>query len=330
MSKWFERPVMSLFSILAISALVGAMTVQAQEAAESQGKPAEASAEDTGRGMISTGLDSNAIATKWPDAAMWLEPPDEERVLALFEPEADTPAKGALVILADEGQSAASGLAGALRQPVARAGWAVLTLGLEPPPYELQQAYRQRAVSAPEESQESAANDNDKGADNLGSVMIDVMDSVDVEELEDQYRTRVRKALSVAVKHLADRGYERVAVAGVGLAAGHVARMAGAADSGDVAAQIWVAPVFYPGDAATLTEWVSGTGQTRVLELHSSRLPEMMEGAGVMSPRQREAAFRREGFSSYTRQPVAMPERPLPRNAPALASRLSAWLAAGE
>lgn len=328
MSKWFERPVMQLFSILAIVALVGATAVRAQEVAESQGEPAEASAVEAKRAIISTGLDSDAIATKWPDAAVWLEPSEEDRVLALFEPEAETPAKGALVILADEGQSAAAGLAGALRQPMARAGWAVLTVGLEPPPYELQQAYRQRGVSAPEVSQESAANGNDEDADNVGSVMIDVMGSVDVEALEDQYRTGVQKALSVAVKNLADRGYERVAVAGVGLAAGHVARMAGAADSGDVSAQIWIAPVFYPGDSAALTEWVSGGGQIRVLELHSSRLPEMVEG-GSTSPRQREAAFRREGITTYTRQPVAMAERPLPRNAPALANRLSAWLASG-
>lgn len=329
MSKWIERPVLQFLSIVAI-ALIGAPTVLAQEAAESQGEPANASAAEARRAMVSTGLDSNAIAAKWPDAAVWLEPPDEDRVLALFEPEVATPAKGALVILADEGQSAASGLAGALRQPMARAGWAVLSVGLESPPFALQQAYRQRRVSASEVSQESATNDTDEDADTVGSVMIDVMDSVDVEELEDQYRTRVQKALTVAVKHLADRGYERVAVAGVGLAVGHVARMAGTADSGELAAQIWIAPVFYPGDSAALVEWVSGAKQTRVLELHSSRIPERVDWAGFTTPKQREAAFRREGIATYTRQPVAMAERPLPRNAPALANRLSAWLAAGQ
>ena len=330
MGKWFERPVLQLLSILAIGVLVGEPSALAQEADASQGEPANASAAEARRAMISTGLDSNAIAAKWPDAAVWLQPPDEDRVLALFEPEVDTPAKGALVILADEGQSAASGLAGALRQPMARSGWAVLTLGLEPPPYLLQQAYQQRGVAAPEASQESAANGSDGEADNVGSVMIDVMDSVDVEELEDQYRTRIQKALSVAVKHLADRGYERVAVAGVGLAASHVARMAGTAASGNVSAQIWIAPVFSPGDSAALTEWVSGAGQIRVLELHSSRVPERIDWAGFITPKQREAAFRREGITTYTRQPVAMAERPVPRHAPALANRLSAWLASGQ
>nr|WP_284048002.1 DUF3530 family protein [Marinobacter sp. ATCH36] len=267
--------------------------------------------------MISSGLDSDAIATKWPDAAVWLEPPEEERILALFAPESDTPAKGALVILADEGQSAASGLAGALRQPMARAGWAVMTLGLEPPPYALEQAQRQQAAYSSEESLED---------DEPGSVMIDVMDSVDVEELEDQYLTRVQKALAVAVGNLVDRGYEQVAVAGVGKAAGHVARMA-SAERGDVSAIIWIAPVFGRSDSAALTDWLSRAGQTRVLEIHSSRAPATMEGAGLRSPKQREAGFRREGIALYARQPVAMAEPPEPRDAPAVANRLSAWLA---
>lgn len=320
MSKWFERPVIRLLIILASGTAVGASSALAQENADSQGEGVEAPAGERKRVMISTGLDSQAIARKWPDHAVWLEP-EEERVLALFEPEADTPAKGALVILADEGQSAASGLAGALRQPMARAGWAVMTLGLEPPPYALQRAHRQPRRSAPDESKE--------GADDTGSVMIDVMDSVDVEELEDQYQTRIQKALAAAAGNLAGRGYERVAVAGIGVAAGHVARMANSESvgSGEVSALIWIAPVFDRDSSAALTEWLSGAGQIRVLELHSSRAPDVMEGAGLRSPKQREAALRREGVASYTRQPVAMAEQPQPRNAAALANRLSAWLA---
>lgn len=326
MSKWFERLVSPSLIILASVLAVGAPVVLAQDEGEPKGEEANASAADRKRAMISTGLDSDAIAAKWPDAAVWLELPEEDRVLALFEPESDTPAKGALVILADEGQSSASGLAGALRQPLAQAGWAVMTLGLEPPPYALQQAHRQQAASAADVSQESAANGNGEDADNVGSVMIDVMDSVDVEELEDQYRTRIQKALAMAVGNLVDRGYERVAVAGVGMAAGHVARMA-STGGGDASAMIWIAPVFERSDSAALTEWLSGAGQISVLELHSSRASKIVEGAGLRSPKQREAAFRREGIATYARQPVAMPERPEPRDAPALANRLSAWLA---
>jgi hypothetical protein len=327
-SKWFERPVTQLLLILASGFVVAAPAALAQNDTEPQGEEVAAPAGDRKRPMISTALDSEAIAAKWPDAAVWLELPDEDRVLALFQPEADTPAKGALVILADEGQSAASGLAGALRLPMARAGWALLTLGLEPPPYAVQQFYRQQAATAPGRSLEGGTSDNNEGTDAAGAVMIDVMDSVDVEELEDQYRNRIQKALSVAVRNLVDRGYDSVAVAGIGLAAGHVARMA-RAGGGDVSALIWVAPVFDRNDSATLTEWLSGAGQFRVLELHSSRAPEVMAGAGLNSPKEREAAFRRAGITIYARQPVAMAERPGPRNAPALANRLSAWLASG-
>lgn len=318
MSKWFEIPVSRLLVILASVLVVVAPPLLAQEDSEPQGEEEKAPATDRKRAMISTGLDSEAIAAKWPDAAVWLEPPEEDRVLALFEPEADTPAKGGLVILADEGQSAASGLAGALRRPLVKEGWAVMTVGLELPPYALQQARRQQSAAPSGENGE----DSDTGE----SVMIDVMDSVDVEELEDQYRTRIQKALSAAIGNMVARGYDRIVVTSIGRAAGHVARIAPTAD-GDVSALIWIAPEFDQSDSEALTEWLSDAGQIRILELHSSRLPEVMEGAGFRSPREREAAFRRADITAYTRQPVAMGERPEPRDAPALANRLSAWLA---
>ncbi|MDX1458910.1 MAG: hypothetical protein R3276_15075, partial [Marinobacter sp.] len=89
-------------------------------------------------------------------------------------------------------------------------------------------------------------------------------------------------------------------------------------------------PVFYPRDSASLAKQLAGAGPVRVLELHSSRSPKRANGAGFITPKQRETAFRREGMATYTRQPVAMSERPLPRNAPALANRMSAWLASGQ
>ncbi|MFN2360734.1 MAG: DUF3530 family protein [Marinobacter sp.] len=326
MNNWFERGFIRLLLILVSGFVVGIPTALAQDAGEPQDEEAGEPAADRKRAMISSALDSEAIAAKWPDATVWLEPPEEDRVLALFEPEADTPAKGALVILADEGQSAATGLAGALRRPMARAGWAVMTLGLEPPPYAVQQYHRQQAAASPETSERSGDNDNAEDTEAGGSVMIDVMDSVDVEELEDQYRNRIQKILAVAVSNLLDRGYETVAVAGVGKAAGHVAGMA-PAGADDVSALIWIAPVFDRIDSETLPEWLSEAGQIRVLELHSTRVSEVMEGAGPSSPKEREAAFRREEITSYSRQPVAMPERPEARDAPQLANRLSAWLA---
>ena len=326
MSKWFERSVSPLWVILVSAIVVGVPAVQAQDNGEPQGEEAGEPAVDRKRAMISTGLDSEAIAENRPDAAIWLEPPEEDRVRALFEPEADTPARGALMILADEGQSAESGLAGALREPMARAGWAVMTLGLEPPPYAVQQARRQELPARPVAPLASSGGDAGEGENDndTDSVMIDVMDSVDVDELTDQYRDRISKALSAAVANLQERDYDRVAIAGVGRAAGHVARMATA--GGDVSEMIWIAPVFARADSGNLAEWLSEAGGKRVLELHSSRLAEQ-QSAGFRSPRQREVEFRRADITTYTRQPVAMAERPGPRDARALANRLSAWLA---
>jgi len=331
-SKWFERPVLTLL-ILACVPVFGGGLVWAQDNEQGSEETAGGGESTQGppeRAMISTGLDSDTVASNWPEAAVWLEPPDEERVLALFEAEAITPAEGALLILADEGQSSASGLAGALRQPMVRDGWAVMTLGLEPPPYAVQQARRQTHDGAPEASGEPPADDSETtgGAPVVESesVMIDVIDNVDVDELANQYRTRVQKSLATAVANLTDRGYARVAVAGIGRAAGHVTRMATGADGGDISALIWIAPEFYRDDSVALTEWLSDAGQLRVLELHSARRSMEAVDRGTSTPQQREAAFRRAGLAGYSRQPVAMSPQPQPREAPALANRVSAWL----
>ncbi|AHI32966.1 hypothetical protein AU15_02265 [Marinobacter salarius] len=220
MSKWIKKPVVQCRVILACLVAFWASSALAQAPKEAQkgaqnptgqeaGKPSGAAVE---RPLISTGLDSDAIARTWPDSSVWLEPPEEEPVLALFEPEAETPAKGAVVILADEGQSPASGLAAALRQPMARAGWAVMVLGLEMPPYEVQEARRQRGLEAPEEAGAPDTDAADETGDKPGeSVMIDVMASDDVEALANQYQARIQKTLAAAAGNLDGRGYSRVA-----------------------------------------------------------------------------------------------------------------------
>lgn len=308
---------------------------QAQENAKIENKEIEGQDREkanvvTGeRPMISTGLDSETIAKNWPDAAVWLESPGEERVLALFEPESALPAKGALLILADEGQSPVSGLAGALREPLSRQGWAVMTLGLEPLPYEVRLSRRQREEAASEEagvSEPEAAGEADGGASDSESVMIDVMDGVDVKELTDKYLTRIQKYLMVATGNLVDRGYNRVVVAGIGRAAGHVSRLVTTAEGSNVSALIWIAPEFDRGESEALAEWLTSAGSPRILELHSSRRSEESDRVGARSPQQREAALNRAEVTGYFRQPVAMARQPGPRKAPALANRISAWL----
>ncbi|MAB54020.1 MULTISPECIES: DUF3530 family protein [Marinobacter] len=338
MSRWIEKTVTQGLVILAclIAFWAPPALAQAQKDAQDQSanptgqeaeKPAGAAVE---RPLISTGLDSDAIARIWPDSSIWLEPPEEEPVLALFEPESETPAKGALVILADEGQSPASGLAAALRQPMARAGWAVMVVGLETPPYELQEARRQRDFGSPEDAgmpETDAADETSEKSVDDESVMIDVMASEDVEALASQYRARIQKALAAAVGNLVGRGYSRVAMAGVGRAAGHVTHAATASGGQDVSALVWIAPVFDQSDSKALAESLGESGALKVLELYSARSSLDAGGATQRSPKQREAAFRRAGIAGYSRQPVAMAEQPQPREAQALTNRVSAWLA---
>ena len=339
MNRWIEKPVIQGLVILVCLVAFWAppALAQAQKGAQDQSanmtdQEAEKSAGSVvERVLISTGLDSDAIARIWPDSSVWLEPPEEERVLALFEPESETPAKGALVILADEGQSPASGLAAALRQPMARAGWAVMVLGLETLPYELQEARRQRGFGSPEDAgmQETDAADEtgEKPMDDGESVMIDVMANEDVEALANQYRARIQKSLAAAVGNLVGRGYSRVAMAGVGRAAGHVTRAATASEGRDVSALVWIAPEFNEGDSKALAESFGESGGLKVLELYSARSSLGAGDATQRSPKQREAAFRRAGVAGYSRQPVAMAEQPQPREAQALTNRVSAWLA---
>ncbi|CAN0597430.1 unnamed protein product, partial [Ectocarpus sp. 12 AP-2014] len=95
------------------------------------------------RVMISSGLGSAVIAAQRPDDAVWLDLEGDDTALALFEPEQRLPVEGALLMLADEGHSAASELLAGLGKRLSSRGWAGMTLGLEAPPYELQQAWNE-------------------------------------------------------------------------------------------------------------------------------------------------------------------------------------------
>lgn len=320
MSRLFERPLRGLLMVLLVLSLVPAALAQGRDENSEQGEEAASSAGERKRPMISTGLGSEAIAREWPEAAVWLELPDNSRVLALFEPETGARAKGALVVLADESQSAASGLAGALRRPMAKAGWAVLAVGLEPAPYAVQQARRQQEPdSAGGPGDEGDA--GDAGGEEAESVMIDVMDNGALEDLAESYRTRVQETLAAAADYLADRDYSNLTLVGVGRGADHVTRRA--VNGGSVAALVWVAPEFEPDQSPALPKRIGDAGSLRVLELHSSR---RQADDRTNSSADRAAAFRRAGVERYTRQTVAMAGRPEARDAPALANRMASWL----
>lgn len=309
MVHWFLRLVVWVFSAPLMS----------QEASVTGEENATTTVE---RPMIYTGVDAEAIARKRPDTAVWLTDDNQQRVLALFQPEGKTPAKGALVILADEGVSAASGLTDALRGPLSEDGWAVITLGLPTPPFAVQQWLRRQNNAQPDVVEKPAEEPTEEQSGNQpSSVMINLMDTETPSEALKQYREQVVTSLSAAVNALSEREYKRIVLAGVGRAAGHVTRQA--REDGRASNLIWIAPHFYADESSALTELLASATSPSILELFST-----LPGDKTLdrSARERAAALKRAGITGYRRQPVAIARQPQPRDAQMLANRISAWL----
>lgn len=316
-----------LFVPVAVLMIVSSAAVYSQEPPQpAPEKPAVASE----RPMVSTGLGAEAIARNHPDAAVWLAAEGQEPTLALFQPEQELPARGALVILADEGVSAASGVVDALRAPLSRAGWAVMTLGLPAPPFAVQEWLRQQNNTVPGAGTEPAGEpadaqgeetDQEQEPEEKSSVMINVMESVPPDKALEQYRETVMASLDAAVDALQEREYKRIVLVGVGRAAGHVTRQVRA--DGRASDLIWIAPRFYIDESAGLTELLAAARSPSILELYST-----FPGDKTLDrvAREREAAMERSGISGYERQPVAMARQPQAREARKLSNRISAWL----
>ncbi|MDX1599178.1 MAG: DUF3530 family protein [Marinobacter sp.] len=236
---------------------------------------------------------------------------------ALFESEQRVPARGALLMLSDEGQSARANLLVALGASFTSSGWAVMTLGLDAPPYEVQQA---RQYSVDPNFGTGAGGMADKGSE---AVMIDVMDDGNLADLESRYIARIQSLLGAAQADLQRRGYDRVVLAAVGQGAVHTARFAGG--SGFKGEMVWIAPRFFSGDESALSEALAGMDDLSVLHLYSSRQdPELLS----MAPGKRMVRLKKAGVGRYQTQAVAMAVRPEVRDARALANRMQAWLKA--
>ncbi len=261
------------------------------------------------RSALMTGMADGELSRLRPDAALWLELDTGERALGLFHPEQEVPAQGALVVLADVGENAASEAADGLARQLAKRGWASLVLGLPAPDRALQQS-----LEAPAEKEPAA----EAGATADSSVMIDVMASPEAESPEQRYRARVLETLELAVTELSGRGYRRPALVGIGRASNHLVAASQAVP--DAQALIWVAPKFYPQDAVTLANKLTTQSELAILELYSAR------NGGAADSRQRRAEALRAGFEGLDRQPVAL-QWPVPGHASgALAGRIAAWL----
>ncbi|PTB95099.1 DUF3530 domain-containing protein [Marinobacter sp. B9-2] len=306
-------PVVSWFFILALMFAMPSASFGQDEADQAGGaeNSAPPATESASRSLIWTGTGERSLNQTFPEAAVWLELEEGDRALGLFYPEARLPARGAVLVLSDEGETAASGVTGALAAGLASRGWAVLTLGLESPSPVLSDVLM-RPV-AEESSAETEADEQEAPE----SVMIDVMASESADDLEARYRSRISQMLQAGLAQLAERGYETPAVLGVGRASIHVTNQV--LEGADAAALIWVAPQFYPFDRPDLPERLESLS-TELLELYPSGA---VDDQAKWSMGMR---LRRAGMSGFERQPIPW-LTPAPGTlGDGIASRVAAWL----
>ncbi len=292
----------------------------AQSAVQPAASPGQSSGQNAPampleRATITSGLDSEALARANPDRVVWLDAGDSGRVLGLLEPERSASPKGAVVLLNNEGLSADAGVIGALRAPLAEAGWAALSMGLPMPDYALQKAWQMEAEPLPVTPTETPA-PVDAAAKTNDSVMIDVIEK-DLKTLEQAYRKQQHERLQAAIGELVRRGYSPVMLLGLGLGADVIVREV-AANRPAVSALIWLTPTFQAGRAQSLPDLMKAVNLP-VLELFSQR--EQSKEAG-----QRQALMSRAGHQQYRQQPVAMERPPVRRDAAQIAARITAWL----
>jgi len=305
------RPVVFWFFIPALMFAMPSTSFGQDEADQASGAEDSAPAtESASRSLIWTGTGERSLTQTFPEAAVWLELEEGDRALGLFYPEARLPARGAVLVLSDEGETAASGVTGALAAGLASRGWAVLTLGLESPSPVLSDVLMRPVAEEP--SAETEAGEQE--APEL--VMIDVMASESADDLEARYRSRISQTLQAGLAQLAERGYETPAVLGVGRASIHVTNQV--LEGADAAALIWVAPQFYPVDRPDLPERLESLS-TELLELYpSGAVDDQTKWSMGMR-------LRRAGMSGFERQPIPW-LTPAPGTlGDGIASRVAAW-----
>ncbi|KAE8546356.1 DUF3530 family protein [Marinobacter nauticus] len=306
-----------LLCLFLISGWLGAAVAQDEAQGSEEAEPV-AKVGPASRSGFSTGLGEWALARRYPEQAVWLDLDDEGRALGLFLPEYITPANGALLVLADEGQTANEGVLGSLRVALAERGIAVMTVGLGLPP----EAIRRHRMDVMAPSLDDDAGQNpDQGGNTPDSVMIDVAEEPPLDDVTADFRNSVRAVLSAGVEALQQRGYERAGVLGIGWSADYVTDWA--ADAAAVSAVVWLAPRFPARQAVTLPSLLkerNGGQGWPVLDLHGSGGRSGAEGQA------RAAAIARADVAGYDHQPVALNQPLRAEDAVRVASRVSAWL----
>jgi hypothetical protein len=303
-------------SVLLVTALSLLTPVAAQEGGtadgaaqggnnEGEGSPGVASDDPAERYFIRSTGDSGMLAQLHPHLATWLEPEGAPRVLALVEREATSAPKGAVVVLADEGQTANDPLLEGMRRRLTKAGWATMTLGNDQVGPSLQLARQRMAVG------EAGATADGSGQDE--PVMIDVNDQA-AEDLLQAHREEMNARLASAVAWFLERDYSQVILVGAGRGAVAVNEYLPSAPE-TVTRVAWVAPEFEglsPGELATSL----GGLPVEFLDLYPSR-----SSGGA----ERGAAFRRAGVTGYKALGIPLAGGSAAPHSRAIASRLAGW-----
>lgn len=292
------------------------MVVQAQPADPAFAGSAPVAADRMSRAAVLSGLGERALAQRYPEQAVWLDLGDEGKALGLLVPEQRMPGAGALLVLADEGQTADAGVLGPLRMALSERGIAVMTVGLGLPPESVRRSRLER--EGIEEREAGVANDAGLAPD---AVMIDVEAGSGQANAVSDFHGSVRARLNAGFEALLKEGYERPGVIGLGWSADYVTEWARTASP--VAAVIWLAPRFPAQRRATLSSFrASGAVDAEgwpLLDLHSSE-----ERAGEAG-QARASALGRAGVSGYQRQAIVLGQPPRAQDAARIASRISAW-----
>lgn len=285
------------------AAIVAAWTALAVSAREPAPAAAETAAAPVTRLLVHSGLAADTLERQYPERIRWLEAGDTGPFPALWFPALQPETSGALVLMADEGQSAGTGLVVAIARMMAEAGWAVLTLGLEAPSASVRALLESPLPPVTEKTE-------------APSVMTDM--AVAPDPLIVQYRERVQQQLTAALSWVAGQGYSAPVLAGVGRAAFQVLDTASGGSM--VRTRVWILPGFYAGQEAGLAQWLTSRQGEALLELYPSD--------GDVRGRERWVAARRAGFAGYERQPVALTVPAGAEAAQMLANRILAWLQA--
>ena len=249
-----------------------------------------------------------------PEATLWLET-EEGRFPAMQTPSIRVAERGAVLLVADAGQSPAQGLVGEFHQVFSRLGWHVTSIGL--PEVPLPERPQRASTSSPEpSSDEREAEQADSSAERARSsdhaITIDLASPVpsadDTEEFEAQAQARIDAALRTVQQQTPDI----TLMIGIGMGAVPLTQYLAQGSPLDRVALVWLMPRFQETRAPTLapTGWLGGSRSWPILDITDSRLLEhgtearqvaMAQLAGDASYRQDDIILARGGAGEADR-----------------------------